>query len=71
MGSDFILIQSTRVFRVQSPASSVQSPEPSVQSPASNSWVQSPGIPVYGSNRLSSFIDFHCQETDTFGSIQM
>ena len=31
---------------VQSPASSVQCPESSVQSPASNSCVQSPGIPV-------------------------
>ena len=32
--------------RVQLPESSVQSPESSVQSPASNSCVQSPGIPV-------------------------
>ena len=32
---------------VQCPASSVQRPESSVQSPASNSCVQSPGIPLY------------------------
>ena len=32
--------------RVQRPGSSVQGPESSVQSPASNSCIQSPGIPV-------------------------
>ena len=32
---------------VQSPESRVQRPESSVQSPASNSCVQSPGIPLY------------------------
>ena len=42
--------------RVQRPESKVQSPKSSVQSPASNSCVQSPGIPVC---RLASYISLN------------
>ena len=42
--------------RAQSPESSIQRPESSVQSPASNSCVQSPGIPVC---RLASYISLN------------